>query len=67
MSLQEGERLLKRNEKYSELVLFYRSRGHHKRALQLLQRHSDNAESPLYGHDHTIAYLQNLGKRHFSF
>ncbi|XP_068220684.1 vam6/Vps39-like protein isoform X3 [Palaemon carinicauda] len=61
VSLQEGERLLRKNEKFSELVYFYRSRGHHKRALQLLQRHSDNPESVLYGHDHTICYLQNLG------
>ncbi|KAK7066121.1 Vam6/Vps39-like protein [Halocaridina rubra] len=61
VSLQEGERLLRKNEKYSELVLFYRSRGHHKKALQLLQRHSDNAESSLHGCEATISYLQNLG------
>ncbi|XP_055613436.1 vam6/Vps39-like protein [Uranotaenia lowii] len=59
--LEESERVLKKHDKYVELIILYQTKGQHKRALQLLQSQTDCPGSPLYGHDRTIQYLQHLG------
>ena len=62
VSVMEGERVLRHAHKYPELVLLLQTRGQHQRALQLLLRHAKKPESPLFGHHHTVSYLQHLGK-----
>ncbi|XP_058451128.1 vam6/Vps39-like protein [Malaya genurostris] len=59
--LEESERVLKKYDKYVELIILYQTKGQHKRALQLLQAQADTPGSPLHGHDRTIQYLQHLG------
>ncbi|XP_001853245.2 vam6/Vps39-like protein [Culex quinquefasciatus] len=59
--LEESERVLKKYDKYVELIILYQTKGQHKRALQLLQAQAETLGSPLYGHDRTIQYLQHLG------
>ena len=58
---KETERALKKKQKYSELIIFYNTKGLHQKALQLLAEQSDLEDSPLYGTDQTVKYLQNLG------
>lgn len=62
--LEESERVLKKYDKYVELIILYQTKGQHKRALQLLQAQAETPGSPLYGHDRTIQYLQHLGNEH---
>ncbi|XP_035774752.1 vam6/Vps39-like protein isoform X2 [Anopheles albimanus] len=62
--LEESERVLKKHDKYVELIILYQTKGQHKRALQLLQQQADVPGSPLYGHDRTVQYLQQLGTEH---
>ena len=57
---EEAERVLLRAGKFTELVIFYNTRGMHRRALELLSEHSGKQESPLAGRDRTVAYLQVL-------
>lgn len=64
VSVVEGERVLRTALKYPELVLLLQTRNHHQRALQLLLRHAKRPESPLFGHHHTVSYLQHLGPDH---
>lgn len=64
VSVMEGERVLRHAHKYPELVLLLQTRGQHQRALQLLLRHAKKPESPLFGHHHTVSYLQHLGPQH---
>ncbi|XP_071515409.1 vam6/Vps39-like protein [Panulirus ornatus] len=64
VSVVEGERVLRHAHKYAELVILLQTRGLHQRALQLLIRHAKRPDSPLIGHHHTVAYLQNLGPEH---
>lgn len=64
VSVVEGERVLRHAHKYPELVLLLQTRGLHQRALQLMIRHAKRPDSPLYGHHHTVAYLQHLGPQH---
>ncbi|XP_055540397.1 vam6/Vps39-like protein [Wyeomyia smithii] len=59
--LEESERVLKKYDKYVELIILYQTKGQHKRALQLLQAQAETPGSPLYGHDRTVQYLQHLG------
>ncbi|XP_053659003.1 vam6/Vps39-like protein [Anopheles marshallii] len=59
--LEESERVLKKHEKYVELIILYQTKGQHKRALQLLHTQAEVPGSPLYGHDRTVQYLQQLG------
>ena len=63
--LEESERALKRCQKWSELIIFYNTRGLHKKALNLLKDHRHREDSPLKGRERTVAYLQNLGPDHF--
>lgn len=60
--LEETERTLKKHHKYSELVILYQTKGLHHKALELLQKQADQADSSLRGHERTVQYLQNLGK-----
>jgi hypothetical protein len=62
--LEEVERALKRTQKFAELVIFYNTRGLHRKALDLLREHHDKPDSPLKGHAKTVQYLQNLGPEH---
>ncbi|CAG7719932.1 unnamed protein product [Allacma fusca] len=52
----ETERILKHHNKIEELIIFYRSKEDHRKALSLLQRHNN-----MRG---TIDYLQNLSFEH---
>ncbi|XP_035892749.1 vam6/Vps39-like protein [Anopheles stephensi] len=62
--LEESERVLKKHEKYVELIILYQTKGQHKRALQLLHMQAEVPGSPLHGHDRTVQYLQQLGSDH---
>ena len=61
---QEAERVLKKSQKFTELVIFYNTSGLHRKALELLRLHSTDPDSPLSGHSRTLTYLQNLGPDH---
>ncbi|XP_033637094.1 vam6/Vps39-like protein isoform X1 [Asterias rubens] len=63
--LEESERVLKKHQKYSELIILYEKKGLHKKALDLLLRQSQKPNSPLKGHERTVSYLQRLGSDHF--
>ncbi|KAK7863279.1 hypothetical protein R5R35_005325 [Gryllus longicercus] len=60
--LQETEKTLRRHQKYSELIILYQTKGLHRKALELLQKQADQPDSPLFGHERTLNYLQHLGK-----
>ncbi|XP_022091314.1 vam6/Vps39-like protein [Acanthaster planci] len=62
--LEESERVLKKHQKYGELIILYEKRGLHRKALDLLLRQSQKPNSPLKGHERTVAYLQRLGHEH---
>lgn len=59
--LGEAERMLKKYEKNSELIILYQTKGLHKKALELLQKQSTLQDPSLQGHERTVLYLQNLG------
>lgn len=59
--LGEAERMLKKYEKNSELIILYQTKGLHKKALEILQKQSTLEDSLLKGHQRTVLYLQNLG------
>ncbi|XP_006825770.1 vam6/Vps39-like protein [Saccoglossus kowalevskii] len=63
--IEESERVLKKHQKYSELIILYQKKGLHRKALDLLLRQSQKPNSPLKGHDRTVQYLQHLGSDHF--
>ncbi|XP_078593471.1 vam6/Vps39-like protein isoform X1 [Branchiostoma floridae x Branchiostoma japonicum] len=62
--VEESERVLKKHQKYSELIILYEKKGLHRKALDLLLRQSGKPNSPLKGHDRTVQYLQRLGPNH---
>ncbi|KAF4521840.1 hypothetical protein B566_EDAN003714, partial [Ephemera danica] len=62
--LGETEQMLKKYQKYRELIILYQTNGMHAFALKLLQDQASNPESPLHGTEHTIHYLQQLGNGH---
>ncbi|XP_073983190.1 vacuolar protein sorting 39 [Rhodnius prolixus] len=64
-NLEETEKTLKKHHKYRELIVLYRTKDLHDKALDLLQKQALLEDSPLRGHDPTIQYLQNLGKDYF--
>lgn len=51
---------MKKNKKYSELIILYNTRGLHRKALTLMKDHFDREDSPLKGHYKMVDYLQNL-------
>lgn len=62
--LEESEKTLRQYQKYGELIILYQTKGHHKKALQLLQSQADDPSSCLSGYERTIKYLQQLGNEH---
>ena len=60
-NMEETERVLQKSQKINELVIFYKTRKLHQKALELLRSHSSNPDSPLSGHEATVKYLQELG------
>lgn len=60
-NLEESEKTLRAYQKFGELIILYQTKGHHKKALQLLQSQAQDSSSCLSGHDRTIQYLQHLG------
>ncbi|KAG0198890.1 Vam6/Vps39-like protein [Mortierella sp. GBA30] len=64
-NLEETENLLLKHKKYKELVDFYRGKGQHRKALELLRTvHSTPGE--MQGVFPTVSYLQRLGADHFN-
>ncbi|XP_053207667.1 vam6/Vps39-like protein isoform X2 [Panonychus citri] len=64
--LQESETWLKRYHKYGDLIIFYQTRGLHRKALDLLFIQAKQPNSSLPGHERTIQYLQHLGESNLS-
>uniref|UniRef100_A0A0K8T2X7 CNH domain-containing protein n=1 Tax=Lygus hesperus TaxID=30085 RepID=A0A0K8T2X7_LYGHE len=60
-NLEETERILKKHEKYGDVIVLYKTKGLHEKALDLLQKQATCEDSSLYGVDNTIQYLQSLG------
>ncbi|ORZ13809.1 vacuolar sorting protein 39 domain 2-domain-containing protein [Lobosporangium transversale] len=64
-NLEETESLLLKHKKYKELVDFYRGKGQHRKALELLKSiHTTTGE--MQGVLPTVHYLQRLGADHFN-
>lgn len=59
--LGEAEKMLKKHEKNSELIILYQTKGLHKKALELLQKQSTQQDPSMQGPHRTVLYLQNLG------
>ncbi|KAL4237860.1 Vam6/Vps39-like protein [Mactra antiquata] len=64
--IEEAERSLKKREKYSELIILYEKKGLHEKALNQLMKQATRPNSPLYGCDRTVSYLQHLGSEHLN-
>ncbi|XP_046488344.1 vam6/Vps39-like protein isoform X1 [Neodiprion pinetum] len=62
--LAESEKTLLKYQKYPELIILYQTKGQHKKALELLEKQSNESDSSLRGTERTIQYLQHLGKDH---
>ncbi|XP_014671052.1 PREDICTED: vam6/Vps39-like protein [Priapulus caudatus] len=62
--LDESERVLKKHQKFSELIILYQRKNLHKRALDLLLKQAMKPDSALKGHERTVQYLQHLGRDH---
>lgn len=62
--LAEAEKTLLMHQKYPELIILYQTKGQHKKALELLEKHAKENDSSLKGTERTIQYLQHLGKDH---
>ncbi|KAJ8308553.1 hypothetical protein KUTeg_013427 [Tegillarca granosa] len=60
--IEESEKILKKKEKFSELIILYEKKGLHQKALNLLMKQAARPNSPLKGHDRTVQYLQHLGQ-----
>ncbi|KAG0036291.1 Vam6/Vps39-like protein [Podila clonocystis] len=64
-NLEETESLLLKHKKYRELVDFYKGKGQHRKALELLKTvHTVPGE--MHGVQPTVNYLQRLGVDHFN-
>ncbi|KOC60066.1 Vam6/Vps39-like protein [Habropoda laboriosa] len=62
--LAEAEKTLLMHQKYSELIILYETKGQHRKALELLEKHAKGNDLSLKGTARTIQYLQHLGKDH---
>ncbi|XP_023931071.1 vam6/Vps39-like protein [Lingula anatina] len=66
--LEESERVLKKQQKWSELIILYERKGYHKKALDLLlklsEKDSGSRSSQWAGHERTKDYLMRLGGEH---
>ncbi|BES93929.1 Vacuolar sorting protein 39 domain 1 [Nesidiocoris tenuis] len=63
-NLEETERILKKHQKYPELIVLYKTKGLHEKALDLLEKQASCEDSPLWGVEPTIQYLQSLGSEY---
>ncbi|KAH8360113.1 hypothetical protein KR093_010845 [Drosophila rubida] len=59
--LEESEKMLKKCNKLSELIILYDGKGKHKKALTLLKEQANVEGSVLQGLKRSIGYLQSLG------
>lgn len=59
--LEESEKMLKKHNKLSELIILYDVKGKHKKALTLLKEQASIEGSVLQGLKRSISYLQALG------
>ncbi|XP_045536807.1 vam6/Vps39-like protein [Papilio machaon] len=64
--LEEAEKTLLQHGKHSELIILYRTKGQHTKALQLLREQAKQADSSLKGYHPTKSYLQSLGSEHIN-
>ncbi|XP_034475651.1 vam6/Vps39-like protein [Drosophila innubila] len=64
--LEESEKMLKKHNKLSELIILYDGKGMHKKALTLLKEQANVEGSVLQGVQRTIGYLQGLGAEHLT-
>jgi len=64
--LEESEKMLKKHNKLSELIILYDGKGMHKKALTLLREQANVEGSVLQGLQRTIGYLQGLGTEHLT-
>ncbi|XP_053974319.1 vam6/Vps39-like protein [Hylaeus volcanicus] len=62
--LAEAEKTLLMYQKYPELIILYQTKGQHRKALELLEKHAKENDPSLRGTERTIQYLQHLGKDH---
>lgn len=62
--VEEAERILIKNSKFTELIILYEKKDMHKKALDLLMKQAQKANSVLSGYDSTVQYLQRLGPKH---
>lgn len=60
--MAEAEKTLLMHQKYPELIILYQTKGQHRKALELLEKHAKENDSSLKGTARTIQYLQHLGK-----
>ncbi|XP_076620743.1 vacuolar protein sorting 39 [Colletes latitarsis] len=60
--LAEAEKTLLMYQKYPELIILYQTKGQHRKALELLEKHAKENDPSLKGTERTIQYLQHLGK-----
>lgn len=63
---EETEQVLKQYQKFNDLIILYRCKNLHEKALDLLHCQAHIEDSFLKDHDHTIQYLQHLGREHLS-
>lgn len=52
------------HQKYPELIILYQTKGQHRKALELLEKHAKENDPSLKGTSRTIQYLQHLGENH---
>ncbi|XP_076171948.1 vacuolar protein sorting 39 isoform X2 [Ptiloglossa arizonensis] len=62
--LAEAEKTLLMYQKYPELIILYQTKGQHRKALELLEKHAKENDPSFKGTERTIQYLQSLGKDH---
>ncbi|KAL1459658.1 hypothetical protein WDU94_011617 [Cyamophila willieti] len=62
--LEESETILLEYEKYPDLIILYKYKGLHTKALDFLKTQAKEKGSPIFGHDSSIQYLQGLGEKH---
>lgn len=60
--LEESEMFLIKYHKFGELIILYQTKGHHKKALEVLKNQAHVTHSSLFGPERTVQYLQQLGR-----
>lgn len=54
--LAEAEKTLLMHQKYPELIILYQTKGQHKKALELLEKHAKENDSSLKGTERTVQF-----------